>query len=55
MSEQELRSLAESYVETQLKQANARVTPEKREELVEAAVRLVDPKRDPSDSDSLSA
>ena len=46
MSEQELRSLAESYVDQQLRQANANVTAEKRGELVEAAIRLVDPKRD---------
>ncbi len=55
MSERELRSLAESYVETQLKQANARVTPEQREALVEAAVRIVDPKRDESDAATITA
>jgi hypothetical protein len=52
MSEQELRSLAESYVERQLNQANAKVSREKRDELVEAAIRLVDPQRDVSDTDA---
>ena len=52
MSEQELRTLAETYVEEQLKQANANVSAEKRGELVEAAIRIVDPKRD---KDPLSA
>lgn len=43
MSEQELRALAETYVDTQLKLANASVTPEKRRELIEGAVRIVHP------------
>ncbi len=54
MSEQELRSLAESYVEQQLKQARASVSPEKRHELVEAAIRIVDPKRGVSDADAMT-
>jgi hypothetical protein len=54
MSEQELRNLAESYVERQLKQANANVSPEKRRELVEAAIRMVDPKRNASDTDAVT-
>lgn len=45
MSEQELRSLAETYVDKQLKSANASVTPEKRRELIEGAVRIVSPER----------
>lgn len=48
MSDQELRKLAENYVEAQLKVANASVSAEKRSELVEAAIRIVDPQRDPT-------
>ena len=46
MSKQELRDLAESYIEQQLKQANANVTDQKRSELVEAAMQQLDPKSD---------
>jgi len=46
MNHQELRVLAEQYIDTQLKLANAKVTSDKRKELVERAVSMV--RREPS-------
>lgn len=48
MSNHELRTLAETYVDKQLKLASATVTAERRGELVEGAIRIIDPKRDDS-------
>jgi hypothetical protein len=46
MSDQELRSLAEKYVEKQLKLANATVSDAKRGEMVEAAIDIINPKHE---------